>query len=90
MWLNIAVILFSAALVLYPPVRRIGVFIVPFGLLLMPAYFVLLIRRERAAGHGSASVGELYSQAKAGHRLRPQALEIAAAVALLLAVAVLF
>jgi hypothetical protein len=88
MWSNIAVIVFSAMLVLYPPVRHFGAFMIPFGLL-MPIHFVFLIRRERAAGRANLSIGELYAQAKAGRRLRPPPLEIAATIALLLAVATL-
>lgn len=83
--LNIAIILSSAVPVLYAPARHMGAFLLPFGGILGPAYFLVLLRRLRAEGTGNLSIGEIHAQAKAGRRLRVNHLETAAAVAMLMA-----
>ena len=82
--LHIAIILASAAIVLYPPILRLGAFIVPCCLVLMPVYFVLLVRRMKADRTGNVPMSALHAQVKSGWRLPSSALEWAAAVALVL------
>jgi hypothetical protein len=84
MWLNIAIILVSAAIILYPPVRHFWVFIIAFSFVLVPVYFFLLIRRMKREGTGNIPLSELHAQVKGGRRLPTSALEWAAAAALLL------
>ena len=86
-WLNIAVILSSTVIALYPPARHAAIVVIPFGLVLTPIYFIAMVRRERAAGRGNVALGELYQQVKAGRRLRQSPLELAAVVSFVLAVA---
>lgn len=83
-FLHIAIILSSAAIVLYPPILHFGAFIIPCCLVLLPVYFVLLVRRMKADGTGSTSLTALHAQVKSGRRLTTSALEWAAAIALLL------
>jgi len=83
-WLNIGVILFAAAIVLYPPFRHSWAFAIA-ALVLLPVYFIGLIRHLKANGTGNVPMGELHSQVKAGRRLPRDPLETAAAVAILLA-----
>ena len=83
-WLNIAVIACSALVVLTPLASNMP-FRIGFGLILGPVYFVMLIRRMRASGHGDSSIGQLHDKARSGHRLPMDALQLAATVALMLA-----
>jgi hypothetical protein len=84
--LNIALILCSAVIVLFPPMSHVHAFTLPFLLLLCPAYLVAHIRRMKADGTGNMPIGELYRQVKAGRRLpRNTLLETAAMIAFVLA-----
>jgi hypothetical protein len=83
-WLHVAIILSTSAIVLYPPVRQFGAFMVPFGFVLMPVYFFLLLRRMKADATGKVPLSELHTQVQAGRRLPNSTLEWAAATALLL------
>lgn len=82
--LHVAIILSSAVIVLYPPILHFSTFLIPCCLVLMPVYFVLLLRHLKAEGTGDASLTALHAQAKRGRRLTTSALEWAAAIALLL------
>ena len=82
--LNIAIILGSAAIILYPPVRHRMLFLMAYGAVLMPVVFFMLIRRAKAEGTGDIPFRELHAQVKRGRRLPVSALELAAAVALLI------
>jgi len=83
-WLNIAIILGSAAVILYPPVRHRMLFLTAYGAVLMPVVFFMRIRRAKAEGTGDIPFRELHAQVKRGRRLPVSALELAAAVALLI------
>ena len=83
-WLNIALIACSALVVLTPLASNM-LFRIAFGLIVGPVYLLVLIRRMRASGHGDSSIGQLYARARSGHRLPTDVLELAAAVALALA-----
>lgn len=80
-WLNIGVILASAASVFFPAIRHAGGFIAA-NAALMAIYLVVLIRRLRAQGLGDLTPHEIYSQAKQGRRLPKDPLQTAAAIAL--------
>ena len=84
MWLHIAVILSSAAIILYPPIRHFAAFFIPVAFVLMPVYFFMTIDRVRRDGTGNIPLGELHAQVKRGRRFSTSALEWAAVVALLL------
>jgi hypothetical protein len=85
MWLNIAVILYSAAIILYAPFRHSTPYAV-VTLVLIPTFCIVQVRRMKADGTGDVSLSELHSQVKAGRRLpRSSPLENAAAAAILLA-----
>lgn len=80
-WINIAIILYCTASVLYPPIRHYGPLMVVYGLLLL-ACFILHIRRMKADGTGSIPLGELRAQVKRGRRLPKDPLGTAAVVAM--------
>lgn len=84
-WLHLSVIAASAVVILDPAARHHGVFMIPFCLILIPAYFFLLLRRLKRDGLGHATLNQLHTKVKAGAHLRVTSLEWAAAVALLLA-----
>lgn len=82
MWLNIGMIVFAAAIVLFAPFRRPPVIAV-FGLALVPAYFVCFLWRQRL---GNVPLGQVYAQARAGKRLPwSTPLEVATAAVVILA-----
>ena len=85
MWLDIALILFSAAIILYPPVLHFRAFVIPICLVLMPVCFFARLRRLKAEGTGDLPLPALHAQVGRGRRLPTSALDWAAAIALLLA-----
>ena len=84
-WTNIGVIACSALFVV-SPFASSAPFRIAFGLLLAPVYFFLLIRQMRKSGAGDIPMSRLAAKVRAGRRLPVDALELAAAVALLLAI----
>jgi len=82
MWLNICVIVASAATVVYPPVRQQGAFIVAIAVFAV-VYFGMLVRRLIADGTATSTVRQVHAQVKQGRRLPRYPLETAAAIALL-------
>jgi hypothetical protein len=84
--MNVAVIAACAVRVLYPPARRIGPFVLVYGLVVAPAYFWGLIRRAKQEGHGDRSIAQLYDDVRQGRRrLRSHPIEWAALAAIVLA-----
>jgi hypothetical protein len=83
--LHFAVILGSAAIVLFPSARHFLPFLIPFGLVLVPLFFLANIRAVRQDGAGALPLGEIHEQVKRGRRLPKSGLTLAASVALALA-----
>ncbi len=87
MWINIGLIVVSVGIILLPLAGHGGpLFRIVFGLVVGPAYFIMLIRETRKTGLGDVPINQLAAEARNGRRVRLHALEIAATVAFLLAV----
>jgi len=84
MWLNMLVIVGSAASVFYPPILHMGPAIV-LGMALGILYFVLRLLRLKADGTAHSTARQLYARARADGRLPQYPLEGAAVIALLMA-----
>jgi uncharacterized membrane protein YidH (DUF202 family) len=83
--LHFAIILGSAAIVVIPAVRHVRGFMMSFGLILVPLFFLACILAVRQDGTGQHSLGEIHRQVKRGRRLPKSSLTLAAAVALMVA-----
>jgi len=78
--LNVAVLLFFAVVVVHPGALH-SIFMVLLGLVLLPVYFFVLVRREAAAPRGNVPLKELYRRLKAGRGLPRGVLETAVVLA---------
>ena len=67
-WLNIAVIVYSAVLAL-SPLASLLPFRIGFGFIIGPVYFYALIRQARKAGVADVPLSQVPSKIRAGHRL---------------------
>ncbi len=81
---HFAVILACAFQLLYPPVQHYRLFEHIFSLVLMPAYFYLLIRSIKEDRTANLAIGEIHAQVKSGRRLPMDKLALATTAALLL------
>ena len=84
-WINIGLIVVSVGVILLPQARYSVLFRIVLGLVVGPAYFIMLIRETRKTGLGDAPMHRLAADARKGRRVRLNALEFAATAAFVLA-----